>query len=137
MSTYSLELCQAALKNNHYMVTSPLLKLTEHERKVIADIFFEYTLHEFYYDEHHQRQKKFMRQRAIWINDEQFLEKNKKKKSIQSLVNKKIIVKHLVGYRLFIRPEYLDQLYDLADTAESENHDLILQLTSVWVEPQA
>ena len=118
------------------MATPTLLKLTEHERKVVADIFFEYTLHEFYYDEQHRRQKRFMRQRAIWINDEQFLTKNKKKRSIQNLVKKNIIVKHLVGYRLFIRPEYLDQIYDLADTAEPENRDLILQLASVWVEPQ-
>lgn len=118
------------------MATYQPIKLTEHERKVVASIFFEYTLHEFYFDDHRRKQKRFMRQRAIWINDEQFLKKNKKKKSIQSLIAKNIIVKYLFGYRLFIRPEYLDQLYDLADTAEPENHDLILQLASVWVEPQ-
>ncbi len=119
------------------MATTQTTKLTEHERQAVADIFFEYTLHEFYLDDRLRKQKRFMRQRAIWINDEQFLAKNKRRKSIQSLVRKNIIVKHLFGYRLFIRPEYLDQLYDLADTAEPENHDLILQLTSVWVEPQA
>lgn len=119
------------------MAITPTLKLSDHERKAVADIFFEYTLHEFYLDERLRKQKRFMRQRAIWINDEQFLKKNKSKKSIQSLVRKNIIVKHLFGYRLFIRQEFLDQLYDLADTAEPENHDLILQLASVWVEPQA
>ena len=119
------------------MTTYQPIKLTEHERKVVSEIFFEYTLHEVYLDDHRRRQKRFMRQRAIWINDEQFLKKNKKKKSIQSLVRKNIIVKHLVGYRLFIRHEYMDQLYDLADTAEEENHDLIFQMASVWVEPQA
>lgn len=119
------------------MATYQSIKLTEHERKVVADIFFEYTLHEFYLDDRNRKQKRFMRQRAIWINDEQFLKKNKSKKSIQSLVRKNIIVKHLFGYRLFIRNEYLEQLYDLADTAEQENHHLILQLASVWVEPQA
>ena len=112
------------------MSQSPLI-LNNYERKAIMEIFHNYTLWETYTDDRGYKKQKFMRNRVIWINDKDFLKKNKSRKSILSLVKKNIIRPHIFAFKMSIKKEYLHQIYSLAD---NEDFNLIEQLIAIWVE---
>lgn len=111
--------------------TEDFLTLNQNELDMVMLIFNQFALHEFYRDENGKIRKRLMRQRHIWISDKKFFQKNEGKKSIKTLLEKKVIVPHLVGFRIGIKEEYLNQIYNLADNGDWE---LVKQLSAVWLE---
>lgn len=108
------------------------LVLSNHERSIIMELWQTYCLHEYIPDEKGRRKKKLMRQKNIWINDIHFLKKNKHKKSINNLIEQKVIQAHpIMGFTFKIREEYLHKIYNLADAG---NWDLLEQLAELWIE---
>ncbi|TAE73692.1 MAG: hypothetical protein EAZ85_06400 [Bacteroidetes bacterium] len=69
---------------------------------------------------------------CIDVLDIKFIKIHEKKNYFKTLVKKNILKKNKpFGYRLFIKKEFIDQIYTLA---EAEQWDLIEQLASVWAD---
>jgi hypothetical protein len=72
-----------------------------------------------------------MRNKIIWINQKNYVEKSKHK-GTKGLLRKKIIQPHpILGYQVRIKSEYLEQIYDLLD---NQDRGLVVQLANIWVE---
>lgn len=108
------------------------VSLTNHERRIIMDLWQTYCLHEYIPNEKGYRKKRLMRQRKIWINDVHFLKRTQHKNAIMHLIERNIIQAHpIMGYTFSIREEYLHKIYNLADAG---NWDLLEKLAELWVD---
>lgn len=115
------------------MTDTPFIELNQEEIEWLGKLFCTYALKEKFREKKGKLIERFMRTRVIGIYDKGFQKKMEKNKTLKSLLDKKIIYPHKVGYKLCIRPEFLHQIYDLADSGHFE---LIFQMASVWIEPQ-
>lgn len=108
------------------------LILSEYERKIVIRLFLEHALEDNFIDDTGVKRKRWMRNAAIWIRDRDFFKKNKRKKSILSLIKKNILVAHpIMGYTFSIKTEYISRVYSLMDNGDTE---LVEQLAGVWLE---
>ena len=59
------------------------------------------------------------------------MKKNQNNRTIKGLLSKNVIKPHLVGHKISIKAQYLNQIYTLADSDEWE---LVKQLAGVWLD---
>ena len=109
------------------------LELTQREREVLMELFEENLLRDNYRDYHGKHQTRIYRSRHLDIKDVRFAKKVKQDPILQSLVEKKVIVKEKIWYRLYIKESYMNAIYNLADQG---NWDLVTQLANTWIEVQ-
>lgn len=108
------------------------LTFNQYEQDLVMKLVFEeYALFKLDKSAFYPVKKTFMRNRTIWISDPKFLEKNKGRRSIINLMEKGVIQRHILGYKICIRAQYLQQIYNLADAGQLE---LVRQLMGLWVE---
>ncbi len=74
----------------------------------------------------------FEKRTCIDVLDIKFIKEHEKKIYFKKLVKKNILKKNkMFGYRFFIKKEFIDQIYILA---EAEQWNLIQQLTTIWAD---
>jgi len=108
------------------------MDLSENEKQALIGLFLDYSL-----KQPQSRSSKFkylfMRNRRVWIAEKDFLNKYRSKKILKSLLEKKILSPHpILGYQFFIREQYVEKIYRLADHGDIS---LLTQLVGLWIEP--
>lgn len=106
------------------------IELSKSEKAFIIDLFKNFVI---------RKEKRVLRSQIIFekrscidILDMKFIKIHHKKYYFKQLVKKNILKKNqLFGYRFFIKKEYLEQIYILA---EAEEWNLIEQLSTVWID---
>lgn len=114
-------------------MSTSFVELSSYERETLMQLFRQNCLYEPFIDDRGRKTRRLMRKRVILILDKKFPEAYPRQKSLQSLIRRKIIVPHLVGYRIQVRPPYVKKIYSLADQGQWE---LITQLAGQWIEPE-
>lgn len=109
------------------------LELTPGEREKLMELFAENLLRDNYRDYEGKPKVRIMRSPHIDIKDVRFAKRIAESEVIQSLIEKKVIVKDQFWHRIYLKKDFVKAIYNLADQG---NWELITQLANTWVDVQ-